>query len=72
MRPSNFRNALTDQRVGDDELWFAVIALFGDIQRIEELLHIVPVDFLDIESVRFKSRAGVLALRFLCRSIKRD
>ena len=68
----DFRNPFTDQRVRNDELRFPVVALLGDVQRIEELLHIVAVDFLDIESISFKSRAGVLALRLLCRRIKRD
>ncbi len=66
--PLDFRDAFTDERVRDDELRFAIIALLRDLKGVEKLLHVLAVDLLDVESVRFESRAGIFALRLLrCR-----
>src|SRR5882724_5079849 len=64
----DFRDAFTDERVRNDELRFAVIAFLRDLEGVEKLLHVLAVDLLDVESVRFESRAGIFALRLLrCR-----
>ena len=36
------------------------------------MLHVLAIDLLDIESVRFKTLSSVLALCLLCRGIQRD
>src|SRR5206468_6633575 len=56
----------------DDELRFAVITAFRDIERVEELSHVLALDFLDIKAVRLHPLARVLALRKLCRGIERN
>ena len=65
-------DAFADKGVGDDELRFPVVALFRNIQSIEKLLHVLPIDFLNIESVSFETFAGVFALCFLCCGVERD
>src|SRR5882724_8782693 len=56
----------------DDELRFAVITAFRDVESVEELSHVLALDFLDIKAVRFHPLARVLALRKLCRGIERN
>ena len=56
----------------DDEFRPAVVALFRHVQRIEKLLHVVAIDFLNIEAVSLEALAGVFALRCLGRGIERD
>src|SRR5882724_7631522 len=64
----DFRDAFTDERVRNDELRFAVIAFLRDLEGVEKLLHVLAIDLLDVESVRFESRASIFALRLLrCR-----
>ena len=46
--------------VGNDHLWFPIVALFGGIERIEKLLHVLAVDFLDIEAISAKPRRRCL------------
>src|SRR6202030_45565 len=65
VRAGDFRNAFADESVRDDKLRFSVISLLCDIQRVEKLLHVLAIDLLDVESVRFESRAGIFALRLL-------
>ena len=72
VRSCYFRDAFADQRVRDDELRFSVVAPFRHVQRIEKLLHVVAIDFLDIEAIRLHAFVGVFALRFLRRGIQRD
>ena len=56
----------------DDELRFAVITAFRDVERVEELSHVLALDFLDIKAVRFHPLARVLALRQLCGGVQRN
>ena len=56
----------------DDELRFPVITLLRNVERIEKLRHVLPVDFLDVESVGFETRAGIFALRRLRHRVERD
>src|SRR5438093_12088333 len=72
VRPFDFRDALADERMRDDELRFPVIALLCDVQCVENLLHVVAIDLLNIKSVCFKTFAGVFALCLFGRSIERD
>ena len=72
VRPGDFGNPFADQRVCDDELRLSVIALLRNVQRIEKLLHVLAIDFLDVESVSFEAPTRVLALRLLRRRIKGD
>src|SRR5260370_41567102 len=68
VRAGDFRNAFADEGVRDDKLWSSIISLLCDIQRVEKLLHVVAIDLLDVESVRFESHAAIFALRLLrCR-----
>jgi FPC/CPF motif-containing protein YcgG len=48
----DFGNAFSDQRMRDDELRFAVVAAFRDVERVEKLSHVLAFDFLDIKAVR--------------------
>ena len=68
----DFWHSFANQGVGNDELWFPVIALFRDVERVEKLLHVLAVNLLDIESVSLETRARILAFRLLGRSIERD
>ncbi len=72
VRSCYFRDAFADERVRDDELRFSVVAPFRHVERVEELLHVIALDFLDIEAVCFHPFVGVFALRFLRRGIQRD
>ena len=71
-RSGDFGNAFPDQSVGDDHLRFPVVALFRDVERVEKRLHIVALNFLDVESVSAKTHPGVLALRHLRHGVERD
>ena len=68
----HFRNAFPDQGVRDDHLRFPVVALLRDIERVEELLHVLAVDFLHVEAVGAEAHPGVFALRFLRHRVERD
>ena len=68
----DFWDAFADERVGDDELRSSVVAPLRNLERVEELLHVVSVDFLHIKPVSFKALAGVFALGLLRRGIERD
>src|ERR1700738_161074 len=70
--PGHFRYPFPDQSVRDDKLRLSVIALLSDVEGVEKSLHVVALDFLDIESVGFEPGTGVFALRVLGRSIERD
>jgi hypothetical protein len=72
IRPCHFRDAFADERVRDNELRFPIVAPLRHVQRIEKLLHVVAIDFLDIEAIRLHAFVGVFALRFLRRGIQRD
>ena len=72
VRARNFRNAFPNQRVHNDEFRFAVVILFRVVQRIKKRLHVLPVDFLDIEAVRLEAGARVFALRRSCRRVECD
>ena len=61
----HFRDAFPDQGMGDDHLRFPVVALLCDMERVEEGLHVLAVDFLHVEAISAEARAGVFALRFL-------
>src|SRR6266478_7033558 len=56
----------------DDELRFAIVAAFRDVERVQKLSHVLALDFLDIKAVRLHPLASVLALRKLCRGIERN
>ena len=71
-RSGDFRDALADEGVGDDELWPAVIVLLRGVERVEERLHVLAVDLLDIEAVGLEPRGGVLALARRRRRIEGD
>ncbi len=60
------------KRVRDDELRLSVVALFRHVQRIEKLLHVLAVDFLNIESVGLEAHDRIFALRLLGQRIERD
>ena len=45
---------------------------FRHVQRIEKLLHVLAVDFLDIEAVGLEAFAGVFALGCLRHRVERD
>ena len=45
---------------------------FAAVERIEECLHVVALDFLHVESVGAKAHARVLALRRLGHGVERD
>src|SRR5262245_14117207 len=66
-----FGNAFSNQRVSDNELRSAILAIFRHFNRIEELLHVLPIDFLDIEAVPPETCSCVLALRCPCHRIER-
>ena len=70
--PLHFRDAFPDQRVRDDELRFPVVVLFCAVEGVEKRLHVVAVDFLNVEPVGLESRSRVFALRHLRRSVERD
>ena len=72
VRPFDFRDALADERMRDDELRFPVVTFLGDVQRIEKLLHVLAVDFLNVEPVGSKALASVFALGCFRRRIERD
>ena len=72
VRACDFRDAFADERVRDDELWFPVVAPLRHLKGVEELLHVMSVDFLHIKPVCFKAFAGVFALGLLRRGIERD
>src|ERR1039458_839677 len=72
LRPRNFRNAFTDQGVCDDKLRLSIIVFLRGIERIEKLLHVLAVNFLNVEAISFETRGGVLALRRLGHGIERD
>ena len=71
-RPCHFRNTFSYQRVCDDELRFSVVASLRHVEGVEKLLHVMAIDFLNIEAVCLHSFAGILALRFFRRGIERD
>ena len=71
-RPRDFRNSFADQSVRDNELWFAVVVFLRVIQRIEKCLHVLAVDFLNVEAISFETRGRVFALRRFRRRIERD
>src|SRR5436853_7324398 len=68
----DFRDSFADQRVRDDKFRPAVIVLLGVVQRVEESLHIVAVDFLDVEPISLKTRARIFALSVLRGRVERD
>src|SRR5206468_11061524 len=70
--PCYFSDPLADERVRDDELRFSVVASLRHVQRVEKLLHVMAIDFMNIEAVCLHSFAGVLALRLFGRGIERD
>ena len=68
----HFRDAFSDQGVGDDHLRLSVVALLCDMERVEEDLHVLAVDFLHVEAVGAEAHAGVFALRFLRHRVEGD
>src|SRR5438067_2467327 len=70
--PLNFWNTFANQGVRNDELRFSIVVLFRVVQRIEKRPHVLPVDFLDVETVSFESRGRVFALRRRCGRVERD
>ena len=70
--PLHFRDAFSNQRVRNDEFRFAVIVLLRAVERVEKRLHVLAVDFLNIESVGLKSRTRVFALRHLRGRVEGD
>src|SRR5438067_7801497 len=58
----NFGNSFADQSVRDDELRSSVIIFFRVIERVQKCLHVLAVDFLNVESVGLESRGCVFAL----------
>src|SRR5205085_5166823 len=41
---------------------FAVVVFFGVVERVEKGLHVLAIDFLNIESVSLESRGRIFAL----------
>ena len=72
IRSSDFRNSFPNQGVGDDEFRFAVVVLLGAPQCVEKGLHVLAVNFLNVEPVGFEARAGVFALGRFRRRVERD
>ena len=70
--PLDFGNPLPNQSVRDNKLRPAAFALLCCIECIEKLLHVVPIDLLDIEPVCLKTLSGVFALRLLSHRVERD
>ena len=70
VRSFDFRDAFADKGVRNDELRFPVVALFRDVERIEKLLHVVAIDFLDVEAICFEALRGVFALSFFRRGVE--
>ena len=68
----NFGNPFANQSVGDNELRFVIIAMFGRFEGIEELLHVLAIDFLDVESICLETCGGILALSFLRHRVESD
>src|SRR5205814_1888862 len=72
VRPFDLGNTFADERMRNDKLRSSVVALPGDVEGIEKLLHVLAIDFLNVESVRFETLSSVFALSFLGRGIKGD
>ena len=70
--PCDFGNPLPDQSMGNDQLWFAIVVVLCALQRIEKRLHVLPVDFLNIEPVGSEPHRGVFALTRRGRSVEGD
>ena len=68
----DFRDAFPDQRLRDDHLRLAVVALLGLVQRAQERGHVVAIDGLHVPAERLKALAGVLALRRVRHRVERD
>ena len=56
----------------DDELRPAVIVFLRVIERIEERLHVLAVDFLNVEAVGLEAHGRVFALGRRRRGVERD
>ncbi len=67
----DFWNTFSDERMRDDDLRFAVVAPFRDVERVEKLSHVLAVDLLYIEPVGLHPLSSVFALRLFCRSVQR-
>src|SRR2546427_2927571 len=72
MRSGNFGNAFADKSMRDDELRFSVVPLFRNVQRIEKLLHVLAIDFLNVEAISLEAFASIFTLRLLRRRIQGD
>ena len=72
VRSRDFRNAFSDHRFRHDHLRLAVVAFLRRVQGVEKSLHVVAVDFLNIETVGFETFPGVLALRDVRHRVERD
>src|SRR5207247_8180190 len=70
VRSGNFGNAFADESMRDDELWFSVVPLFRNVQRIEKLLHVLAIDFLNVEALSLEAFASIFTLRLLRRRIE--
>ena len=68
----HFGNAFPDQGVRDNHLRFPVVALFRNIERVEELLHVLAFDFLHIETVGAETHPGIFALCLFRHRVERD
>src|SRR6266702_4319859 len=72
VRTGDLRNPFADERMRDDELRFSVVALFGDVEGIEKLLHVLAVDQLNIPAISREAFAGVFALCLFRRRVEGD
>ena len=70
--PFDFGDAFADEGVRDDELRLAVVAPLCHIECVEKLLHVLSLDFLDVEAISLHAFARILALRLLCRGVECD
>ena len=68
----DFRNAFADQCVGDDELRSPIVVFLRRVKRVEKCLHVLPVNFLDVETVGLESCGRVFALGCGRRRVERD
>src|SRR3954469_9289682 len=68
----DLRNSLPNQGVCDDELRFAIIIFLRAVQSVEERLHVLTANFLNVEPVSFETRRGIFTLSRRGRCIESD
>src|SRR5215467_8496054 len=69
--PFDFRDAFADEGVRDDKLRFSVVPSFRNVECVQELLHVLTFDFLNVKAVRLHAFAGVFALSLFRSCVER-